>query len=473
MGKAIRTKASKAKKLVSAMANPDKVVKPLPKTRGLPKGKPQMVHGHDTIMSAEAEVEKQSFPFIRLPLELRHQIYGLALPHQEVSTGGWTTIVGTSNESMNLLLINQQILHEARSVLYGQNGFTMLISPFRILFLDFDTEVDLTAMLTTPSLPYIKNWQLALWPQVCNLDGIHYNNAVLSASAELAKIQGLRSLNLSVPCVCGHLGIPHIQGIQGGCWALYGNLAKVEYVHEMVVDILTPLNMLWFRGSVQIITTTKAARCCTHCPARFRESEARKDAIGLAGSIHRQCQHPPCLALAASFEPLRASLMSKSTPLSLTPKKAKWLESKQRATEIQSEKNDDMSQALRDVWDAIGSGSDDYFWKMLTYNAKDGKIISALRAPEPLPEIFDPLRIEPSEPPPPDVETSAFNIDKNWTPDAWGSPTICLAGGAMIFPWASYGFIRFELNGESDVKICIPAGRLCVTESQKITICSS
>lgn len=60
--------------------------------------------------------------------------------------------------------------------------------------------------------------------------------------------------------------------------------------------------------------------------------------------------------------------------------------------------------------------------------------------------MLDVFSIEPSSA---GLDTSELNRDR------YGPP-----GGAMIFPSARYGFIRFELNGESDVKMYIPAGRL-------------
>lgn len=193
---------------------------------------------------------------MRLPPELRDYVYKLALPHQESPTSGWATVAGTPNESMNLLLVNKQISAEAPKILYGHNPFTMVISTYRSSLLGSFDEVSwlLKPIQAPPSLLDDKNWQLALWPEARLLRGTGYGygdfyekDAILSACSEIAKVDNLQSLKLSIPCLCWFFALEpdHDFGVY-----------DIENVHDSLVDLLIPLNQLRFAEHVQIMTTS-------------------------------------------------------------------------------------------------------------------------------------------------------------------------------------------------------------------------
>ena len=298
---------------------------------------------------------------MRLPPELRDYVYKLALPHQELPNSGWAIMTGVPNESMNLLLVNKQISAEARKILYGLNTFTMVISTYHLSLLGSFDEVksNLKPIHAPPSLPYIKNWQIALWPEVrvfgsygsgygYGYGGFYEKDAILSVCSEIAKVDSLQSLKLSIPCLCHFLAPEPFDDFE---------VKDIEDVHNTLVDLLLPLNQLRFGGHVQIMTTPE--------PPSFPEKRDKKGYIRLANIPHQQCSEPVCQSFAASFEPLRALLMGKSTPNSLTPHQTKWLDLKSQVAESGIDLWTGMSQALFDTWDALESGSDEFFRAMV------------------------------------------------------------------------------------------------------------
>ena len=325
-----------------------RVTKATRRKRGTGRGKPRA--------GRLAASRQTAFPFVRLPPELRDYVYKLALPHQELPNSGWATMTGTPNEFMNLLLANKQISAEVRKVLYGLNPFTMVISTYRSSLLGSFDEVswNIKPIQAPPSLSYIKNWQLALWPEprLFGSNGYGYGDffekdAIPSICSEIAKIDNLQTLKLSVPCLCHLLAPQPFEDFE---------LEDIDDVHDSLVDLLLPLNQLRFAGHVQIMTTSK--------PRSFPEKRDKKGYIELANLRYEQCSEPICQTFAASFEPLRALLMGKSTTNSLTPHQVKWLDLKSDVEQSGIGLWTDMLQALHDTWDAMVSGSDEFFRNM-------------------------------------------------------------------------------------------------------------
>ena len=341
----IRDEASAKKR---SKVSSDKVTKATKTKRGKGRGKPR---------AGRRDASKQPpFPFMRLPPELRDYVYKLALPHQELPNSGWATMAGTPNKFMNLLLVNKQISAKARKILYGLNTFTMVISRYRSSLLGSFDELDRKPIQAPPSISYIKNWQLSLWPSEDLLIGIgyrcgnpHEKDALLSACSEIAKVDNLQSLKLSIPCFCSVFALHPFDELE---------LGDFEDVHDNLADLLLPLDQFRFAGQVQIMTTCK--------PPSFPEEGDKKGYAKMANTHHhQQCPEPNCQTLAASFEYVRTLLMSKTTPNSLTPHQSKWLNLRDHVAECGSSFETGVTQALRDTWYALESGSDEFFREMV------------------------------------------------------------------------------------------------------------
>ncbi|KAL8786932.1 MAG: hypothetical protein Q9213_002474 [Squamulea squamosa] len=336
--------------------------------RGWPKGKPR---------------KQQRFPFMRLPLELRCHIYGMALPYQDVPTHSkeWSKILGYPNDSMNLLLVSKQVSDEARNVLYGLNRSTMIISAFCTFFQGSLVDTWFQPISPTPSMPYIKNWQLALWPMSDSFDDRHFRDAVLTACSEIAKIPKLQTLKLAMPCLCERLeNLPPrchhghcYRSEHGQCSCLHDLIGDV---HDSFVCSFAPLNQLRFNSDVQIVSTPKPPRSesysfgsglsCHDYPRRFPQAYHRQGYIKLSQYSHEQCQQPLCLRFAASFEYIRATLLGDTTPLGLTKQQIEWLDLKRQVAKVYPEENLKLYHALSDAWDALDSDSEEY-WNVMSY----------------------------------------------------------------------------------------------------------
>ncbi|KAI4281667.1 MAG: hypothetical protein L6R38_003510 [Xanthoria sp. 2 TBL-2021] len=350
------------------------------KKRGWPKGKPRKGPNGRQVTKAKKKGNQAvpKFPLMKLPLELRRNIYSLVLPKEEKSrSSGWANIVGTPNEFMNLLLVNKQVSEEARSVLYGLNTFTMVISEARTLLLgSYDTH-DFLPLPTKPSLPFIENWQIALWPshmRMVDRPDARFHDAVFSACSELAKTPDLKTLKLSIPCLCEHFENSLIScscpRVNGRC---HCDRQEIEDIHDAFINILVPFNQLRFKGKVQIVATAKppAQRWSNNAlsyPTRFPRdlSDDKRGYIQLSNLPHQQCQEPLCISFAASFDPVTTLLMGNTTPLTLTEDQVDWLDLKKR---IDEEKDHPqclalLDKALPDLWEALDSGSEEYFWSV-------------------------------------------------------------------------------------------------------------
>lgn len=184
-----------------------------------------------------------------LPLELRRYFYNLILPSQDVPrrSSEWANTEGTPNQCMNILLANKQISEEARSVLYGLNSFTIVVSENATFLPRSRSGLDFQPMLTTLSLGYIKNWQLSVPLGRYDEHNDYVRDALLSACAQLANIPILQTLKISVPYLCGY--VDRDCGYNDNdCMAWRGGGADVcrcidiEDIHEGIVYSLAPLN---------------------------------------------------------------------------------------------------------------------------------------------------------------------------------------------------------------------------------------
>ncbi|KAL8848272.1 MAG: hypothetical protein Q9221_006710 [Calogaya cf. arnoldii] len=240
------------------------------------------------------DTSRPSFPFIKLVLELRREVYKLVLPQQESRPKQWAKIENKSNHSTSLLLASKQVSEEAQDVLYGLNAFTLAISDTNALWLDTFTEFDLQlGPIKVPlALPHIKNWQISLWPQIriCRFPDRGRNRP------------------------------------------------SIEDVHNEYIDFFSPFNYLRFKCKVEIITITKPARqywddphFTYAAPSRFPHIDNKNGYKILASYDHQQCQSPRCLSFAASFGPFLGTFMGTTTPLAFTKSYTDWFDLKKRA----------------------------------------------------------------------------------------------------------------------------------------------
>ncbi|KAL8924522.1 MAG: hypothetical protein Q9208_003997 [Pyrenodesmia sp. 3 TL-2023] len=205
-----------------------------------------------------------------------------------------------------------------------------------------------------PSLPLMKNWQLdiqfhAPYSKDALDDHNEIDDGILTASADLATIPDLQSLKVSVPCLCLQPNLV-CRGCFGG--AQPGEeccCPSPEDINKRITKSLEPLKQLRFDGEVQFITA----------PAR----DVMKTIADLACSAANvQCQEPHCLALAASFGHLRATLKGKEPPLCLPPMQHRWLDLKRHATRRGAPKlSGNVQHALHRAWVALDLGLEDFF----------------------------------------------------------------------------------------------------------------
>ncbi|KAL8668465.1 MAG: hypothetical protein Q9168_006901 [Polycauliona sp. 1 TL-2023] len=318
--------------------------------------------------------KQPKFPFMKLLPELRNEIYSLVLPKRitQSNSGGWVSMDDTPNEFMNLLLVNKQVSDEARTVLYGHNTFTMVATKHRTLLLGSLIEHNFLPFPTKPSISFIKNWQIALWPNYRNLRGksaARFCDAVLSACSQIAKAHELQTLTLSIPCVCEHL-----REMRGQCNCPRGRCQcdsqEIGEIHENMVALLAPFNQLRFKGKVQIVAAAQPPRRSDAGAAILRtvsysQSDDKDKQIKLSRYPHHQCQQPLCLSFAASFDPVRAMLMGHTTPLSLTKDQADWFDLKKIFQEHSDHPHCSRTltmEALLELWNALNSGSAEYWF---------------------------------------------------------------------------------------------------------------
>ncbi|KAI4252433.1 MAG: hypothetical protein L6R42_007963, partial [Xanthoria sp. 1 TBL-2021] len=270
------------------------------------------------------------------------------------------------------------VSEEARSVLYGLNTFTMIISGDRTLLLGSFAETNHMPFQTKPSLPFIKNWQIALWPNesyMLDRADAHHYDALLSACSEIAKTPGLQTLKLSIPCLCLQPGTGVCKcsnRVNGECHCL--DEEDIGDLHDMFLNILIPFDQLRFEGKVQLGATHKPAEQLwsnKHLarPSRFPRSENKHGYIQLSKYPHQKCQDPRCVSFAASFGPAMATLMGKTTPNILTKDQLEWLDLKKRVAETMNYHRrggngvPEPNISLNDLWDALDSGESEYFAK--------------------------------------------------------------------------------------------------------------
>ncbi|KAL8926586.1 MAG: hypothetical protein Q9172_001714, partial [Xanthocarpia lactea] len=285
--------------------------------------------------------------FLNTPLDIRRSLYQMVLPRRDkpMNTQQWGTITGIPNRSMGLLRVNKQISAEAQDYIYGCNSFTLTVSQESIYFHGNPRQalMDHRPFLTTPSIKYMKNWQIDIqfnpsyhseWyggtmlaphlgSQLAN-DQYYIREGILSASVEMAKAKELQTLKVRFPCLC--------------------RMAKktrslVRGVRKAVASSLEPLQQqLRFKSSVNFIATSSSpATSLPWASPCFRQHIwARPHLMQLIREVgYVQCQEADCLKFVKSFEYLGRMLTSKILPPSrLTLQQQKWLDLKAYASRL-------------------------------------------------------------------------------------------------------------------------------------------
>ncbi|KAI4182386.1 MAG: hypothetical protein LQ346_006598 [Caloplaca aetnensis] len=288
--------------------------------------------------------------FLRLPLEIRQQIYHLALPSQDVPlrSRNWANIIGTPNQSMNLLTVNKQVFDEARQILYGSTAFSIIISPTATKFLrSVEDSVWFRPLPPMPSIRCIKNWQIGLQlPGSLRSWRVPYvQEGILAASAELSQIPNLQTLKISFPCLCGQdEDLP---------------VEAVDIIHRRMNNILRPLRHLRTHGKATFIAANRrlpwndeldAWHARNPQPTGHNEPGAwnawfnrmpqcwypTKDEYiqwAAQASANIQCDEPRCLRFTARFNDIAATLEGGSAPVPLAPWQIDWLQLKKNVSE--------------------------------------------------------------------------------------------------------------------------------------------
>ena len=289
------------------------------------------------------------FRILDLPLEIRCQVYRLALPSQNTPRRSSSV---ASSYCFSLLLANRQICAEAHEFLYGRDPFTVAISADRTYFLHrHDIVVDFRPFKPIMPMRYIKNWHFDLQfnPSYNSYDGYstaraphlgsslgndqyYIREGLLGISAALAEQDtDLQTLSIRIPCLCGK-----------------AKEVPDDRARFAVIWSIEPLELLKFKSSVTLIAT-------------------RGEEEGATGTNDRktspnQCQQKPCLAFADSFADVVAVIRDVGVPpLSLTPRQTHWLQLKKRAATLLPKIEPTTRFQLHRVWAAMETHSDEQF----------------------------------------------------------------------------------------------------------------
>ncbi|KAL8894564.1 MAG: hypothetical protein Q9192_004219 [Flavoplaca navasiana] len=325
------------------------------------------------------------FPFMKLPLELRRQVYQFMLPRQEEiydATYDPTYAYNPKytydpthdmtldrpgrakyphkrleNKCMNILLANRQISNEAREMLYGLNTFTVRLFRDEIIFLEEPDDVwpddiwtDPTS-LSMPSLSYIKHWEIDIMfqegsehksfeadtPQeIQSMFGHHDDRygppseeeAIIMVADHLAKIEGLQSLRVKFPCLCK-----------------IGDFNKTsnDRYSRLLQDLLNHLKRLHVQGPVVFVAAQLNGLRNLH----WRSVRTRD----------YQCQQPDCLAFVASLDEVKTFVTGKFHRKNITPPECKWLATKPRISLVdlvEVEEEDDLCVRILQLWKMVG-----------------------------------------------------------------------------------------------------------------------
>ncbi|KAI4195280.1 MAG: hypothetical protein LQ346_003483 [Caloplaca aetnensis] len=224
-----------------------------------------------------------SSPILRLPVEIRQEIYRLFLPSQRLAirSSSWVNIYRPSNAFVGLLGVNRQIRDEALAIVHGAVGFSAALPDYPAKRRSFQGLSDwLRPLPSTGSIGYTKHWELCLKPELpkspYQLLHVQVKQNIRAISVELLKVPNLQSLKVKVPCFC-----PYYSGIAHG-------YIFEDGVYQNAVHGLQTLQHIRVTGQVTVMTVQDLCH-------------------------DTQCQRIACLHLAAAFPDMKTTVQSRLT----------------------------------------------------------------------------------------------------------------------------------------------------------------
>ncbi|KAL8828578.1 MAG: hypothetical protein Q9170_006538 [Blastenia crenularia] len=144
------------------------------------------------------------FPLLRLPLEIRQQIYSLALPSDNVPS--WSDdwgYIGGARGCMSLLRVNKQIFDEARKPFYRSTTLTIAIPGQEPHWLGLPP-LKFRPYPFTTSIQCTKHCQLTLYSDYDDLKAYisWIKERVRAARVKISQISNLKTLKVSFDCPC-------------------------------------------------------------------------------------------------------------------------------------------------------------------------------------------------------------------------------------------------------------------------------
>ncbi|KAI4180768.1 MAG: hypothetical protein LQ348_005153 [Seirophora lacunosa] len=290
-------------------------------------------------------------PFLKLPLEIRQQIYRMLVPSQDspVRSNQWSNLVESPNDYLQLTRVNRQISDEAREVLYSCTASTIVVSDLTTNFLGCCqfSESHTFLLESVPRMRpvrYMKHWQLSIlfqddgWGDSEAVIDSEIEPALRAMSTELVKVRGLQTLKISVPCLCY------------GRESITKNILQ-ESACERVRRNLEPLRQLRFKCKVVFITAqrwrpwedaVKAYETANPEPSPLNREAWLKWNSGrpkywfpsyseevdhaVRSDANGQCPEAACVAFAKSFNDMKATIEGAAPSDPLTSHRKTWLE---------------------------------------------------------------------------------------------------------------------------------------------------
>ncbi|KAL8695582.1 MAG: hypothetical protein Q9224_003327 [Gallowayella concinna] len=259
-----------------------------------------------------------SFPLMKLPAELRCQIYACVLCREETLFLPTTWYARGPKGCINILRANKQIANEARAILYRHGIFTMEIPCSTRHSIHCETLRSETLSDEFPKLPStdrVKHWQFDLhfrglyseaaetmqpgytsrhraeaYQQKYHQDVLSIKEGILEAVTQLAKIEDLQSLTIKFPCRCQPRST-HWQNMHVG----FSQIPNVD-VTLLISHVLQPLQCLSFKGPVTFIAAQPLLDNDNPLQGPWYQT-------GIT-----QCQQSACLAFVAHFDKLATFL---------------------------------------------------------------------------------------------------------------------------------------------------------------------
>ncbi|KAL8828577.1 MAG: hypothetical protein Q9170_006537 [Blastenia crenularia] len=283
-------------------------------------------------------------PFLKFPLEIRQQIYGLDVPSLDVPASQsdvWAWADGTTVESLSLFRVNKQISDEALEVYYRSMALTIAIScqtPDILRALGhggWNPPIQSYPRSSAMSTQYIKHCQITLCTDlylkpILESFTPHVKERIHAATVSMSQLFDLRTLKVSFGCLC-HTMWDVSKILFEGC------NCTVDNIRMAISSALEPLRRLRVKDGVSFIATDLWDPCQYELTARDADfpyltlEEYELDELTqmhdwhyrdhyeevkerMKPSANTQCQRPECLAFVGSFAELKADIKNNTAP---------------------------------------------------------------------------------------------------------------------------------------------------------------